>query len=389
MATGINIRAAQRAGDHRTVTVGRDGTGDFPTIKEALDYVGRFSNTVTNFAVIKVGPGTHTVNNSTAPITLPSFCAIIGDSEAVCNIQGTDNTKNLFIAGSLYIANIAFGVCDYAIAHSSGGTVYIRECEADGANTCGGLCTASASGVTDFTFIQRCAGAFCTGTFIKVTAGAAIAIEKCNIIGHLGTNIFDISGGSDVQIVDNVITLGSATNVFNFSGGAIFSFNNVVKNTASITNVFNLSGASGSLTSKNDVVLSSAAQNVVMGAGMAFTHNFINAVLRSTKFTLNGNVAPYSYTDLALNGNSVIKQSIGLISTGAAPAVGNAVLVAGTKTVSTTAATSTCVIILTRKTAGGTTGELTYTINAGVSFTINSANALDTSTISWQILEAY
>lgn len=386
---GSSIRATQRAGDHRTVTVGRDGTGDFSTLKDALDYVGRFSNSSTNFAVIKVGPGTHTINNSTAPITLPSFCAIIGESEAATNIQGTDSTKDLFIAGSLYINNIAFSNCDYAIRHSAAGTVYIRECEADGSTvTTGGLCNTSASGVTDFTFIQRCSAAFCTGTFVKVTAGQAVAIEKCVVIGHLGTNIYDVSGGVDVQIYDGSVTLGTAV-VFKFSGGAITSFNNIIKGVTG-GSVFNLSGASGSLLSKNDVVVSANYDNVVTTAGMAFTYTFTNSILNSTKFNLGaGTARPQNFTDRSSTqlGNFNIQGKLAPLSTGGAAICGNATLVAGTVTVNTTAATANTLVILSPKTAGGTLGTYTYTITAGTSFTINSSNILDTSTISWMLVE--
>jgi len=79
-----------------------------------------------------------------------------------------------------------------------------------------------------------------------------------------------------------------------------------------------------------------------------------------------------------------------LKKTGAAASCGNATLVAGTVTVSTTAVTANSIVMLTRKTS--TDGlfystSIQYTINAGVSFTITSDNAADTSTYSWMIIE--
>ena len=71
------------------------------------------------------------------------------------------------------------------------------------------------------------------------------------------------------------------------------------------------------------------------------------------------------------------------ITTGANASAGNATLVAGTVTVTTTAATASSLIQLTRKTAGGTLGFETYTTTAG-SFTINS-DILDTSTFTYSI----
>lgn len=67
-------------------------------------------------------------------------------------------------------------------------------------------------------------------------------------------------------------------------------------------------------------------------------------------------------------------------------AEGRAVLVAGTVTVSTPAASSTNVFILTNCVTGGTAGLLSVgTVTAGTSFVINSASATDTSTVCWMV----
>lgn len=67
---------------------------------------------------------------------------------------------------------------------------------------------------------------------------------------------------------------------------------------------------------------------------------------------------------------------------------GNAVLVAGTVTVANTTVTANTLVMLTRKTSGGTLGTaITYTLAAGTSFTINSDSALDTSTFSYFLIE--
>lgn len=80
--------------------------------------------------------------------------------------------------------------------------------------------------------------------------------------------------------------------------------------------------------------------------------------------------------------------ALGLEKDGTAATVGNVALVAGTVTVSTTAIGANDVVLLTRKTSGGTIGTaITYTISAGVSFTITSDSVLDTSTFSWVIVQ--
>lgn len=77
------------------------------------------------------------------------------------------------------------------------------------------------------------------------------------------------------------------------------------------------------------------------------------------------------------------------IQKGTGTLAGNAVLVAGTVTVTNANITADSIILLTRKTAGGVIGDLTYTLSAGASFTINSANALDTSTVSYFIIQTH
>lgn len=67
---------------------------------------------------------------------------------------------------------------------------------------------------------------------------------------------------------------------------------------------------------------------------------------------------------------------------------GNLTLIGGTLTVSNTTVTANTIVMLTRKTSGGTIGTaITYTLSAGVSFTVNSDNILDTSTFSYVLIE--
>jgi alpha-tubulin suppressor-like RCC1 family protein len=65
---------------------------------------------------------------------------------------------------------------------------------------------------------------------------------------------------------------------------------------------------------------------------------------------------------------------------------GTAVLVGGTVTVSQAAVTANSIILLTSQVDGGTVGFLRISARVdGVSFTITSSNALDTSTVAWQL----
>lgn len=90
------------------------------------------------------------------------------------------------------------------------------------------------------------------------------------------------------------------------------------------------------------------------------------------------------------NGGNVVIGRVGKglqIKEGTNARMGTAVLVAGTVTVSNTSVTASTRIFLSRTTTGGTTGHLSTTVVASTSFTINSSNALDTSTVAWLLVE--
>lgn len=65
--------------------------------------------------------------------------------------------------------------------------------------------------------------------------------------------------------------------------------------------------------------------------------------------------------------------------------IGAVTLVSGTATVLNTNIAATDRILVVRSTTGGTEGHLSYTISAGVSFTINSSSAGDFSTVVYVI----
>lgn len=76
------------------------------------------------------------------------------------------------------------------------------------------------------------------------------------------------------------------------------------------------------------------------------------------------------------------------LQSGANQRAGNATLVGGTVTVNNGSVTANTIVMLTRKTSGGTIGTgVTYTVSAGISFTITSDNVLDTSTFSYLLIE--
>lgn len=76
------------------------------------------------------------------------------------------------------------------------------------------------------------------------------------------------------------------------------------------------------------------------------------------------------------------------VAAGTGARAGNATLVGGTVTISMTSATANTVVLVSRKTAGGTTGDLRYSVTAGASITITSSSASDTSVVSYFAIEA-
>lgn len=95
-----------------------------------------------------------------------------------------------------------------------------------------------------------------------------------------------------------------------------------------------------------------------------------------------------AYAALTSGNHTLAAAALLSITSGTNQRAGNATLVAGTVTVSNTTVTANTVVILTRKTSGGTIGTaITYTLSAGASFTITSDNILDTSVFSYLLIE--
>lgn len=100
--------------------------------------------------------------------------------------------------------------------------------------------------------------------------------------------------------------------------------------------------------------------------------------LTSTNLSMTGNVK------LTTAGNGLY------VKEGTNATMGRATLVAGTVTVSTTKALTTSEIFLTVQSLGGVAAPVGVAVTARVnatSFTITSASALDTSVVSWIIIE--
>lgn len=63
-------------------------------------------------------------------------------------------------------------------------------------------------------------------------------------------------------------------------------------------------------------------------------------------------------------------------------------MTAGAVTVATTSSSNSAVIFYSRKTTGGTPGQVSITAQDGTGFTLTSTSATETSTFNWWILNA-
>lgn len=161
---------------------------------------------------------------------------------------------------------------------------------------------------------------------------------------------------------------------------ALFDLNIVANDGSGNNTAIGYNTGRGIVTGINNTVLGAN----VTGLGAALSNNVILAdgsgVIRLQFDNLG--VGTFS-GDLIFPAGKVIK-----ITSGANQRAGNLTLVGGTVTVANTTVTANTIVILTRKTAGGALGATTtYTVSAGVSFTVTSVSGTDTSTFSYLLIE--
>lgn len=130
-----------------------------------------------------------------------------------------------------------------------------------------------------------------------------------------------------------------------------------------------------------------AAANTMVVDGSGGLNLAASTASATIKFFPGGTVEKARFDG---SGNFILKAAgIGFqLQSGTNARAGNATLVGGTVTVSNTTVTANTIVMLTRKTSGGTVGTaITYTLSAGASFTITSDNVLDTSTFTYLLME--
>lgn len=203
-------------------------------------------------------------------------------------------------------------------------------------------------------------------------------------------------------LIDVSINNGAFTNLATFSsfGLALTTQGAITANSGNITAVSGsvIAGPTAFLAWSGRTLMSSPADGQLLlfnNAGTNFTRVMFGGTtsafpaIRRTGATLDFRLADDSaYAGFTSGNHTFATAALLSITSGTNQRAGNATLVAGTVTVSNTTVTANTIVLLTRKTSGGTLGTaITYTVSAGTSFTINSDSALDTSTFSYFLIE--
>jgi hypothetical protein len=369
-----------------------DGTGTHSTLLAAsLDAA---------IKTVLIYPGTHNIDNSVSPLNIGSKTYVgIGLTKATI-LTRTDKTKvalTLTVNGNitgvqLGDGSVAENACTefFAIYTVPGTTTAIYKDIVIQAGL--GILIRNATGLTLKNITSN--GNFFTfnpTTAIQIgdaltTSPAVMSIQDCsmNLASYPLVKVYNAGSLSIFNLVTD----------FSLGGSASVEILSTCTGTTSLFNCYHNSVGAG-------VIIDGTSGAKLEITGDAYGQSIYTAnVIASNgaKVSFQGpsmyEIAGALYTDDAtcqITGTIFNKTTgaVSLSSVGASPSVGNAILVAGTKTVTTAAIKSSSIVILSRKTAGGTLGNLTYTITAGTSFTINSSSATDTSTVSWQILGAY
>lgn len=233
--------------------------------------------------------------------------------------------------------------------------------------------------MTPGSFEITTAGAWsAAGTGILLSPGSSVNATSGTQTGVAFTGAFIPTSGTA-----NFNTWGFTSSI-NQTGGASGQFSALsIKPTYTLApNVIAIDYDPTVTSSASHVFLRSTSGNILFGGTTITASTRVDQRgLGTTSSTINHRWANSSNTVLAQltdDGALALNSKI----------VGRAVLVGGTVTVNTTAIQSGDEVFLTNRITGGTPGLLSVgTVTAGTSFVINSASALDTSTISWMIIK--
>lgn len=227
------------------------GPNQFNSIKTAVDAIGTTfpASSASNPYVIAVGAG---VYNETDTITLPTYVAIVGESQFSCVINITDPSKDIIIgAQNSSIENCrltgATNSGKYAIIHNTSGVFRVFHCRF-GQNYA--LAKLDAVAPSTAIVLQACSADadsnFTTGFYVRGESTKRAALSITDFIWQPTTvqtqllNFLDVSGANTI-VTGNGLTIGSPTTIN--IGGTAFSVQNESTLRLSGTNVIGFASA--------------------------------------------------------------------------------------------------------------------------------------------------
>jgi hypothetical protein len=303
-------RKPQASSDYRSVTVLRDGGGDFPTIESAIEYlnVSGFTPTSSDYFTIEIGTGTFTIDNSLGPITLPDFVVLQGQGFSVTNIRGSTPGNNLFAFDACTARNISFGscaICFDRIATTSGST-YFDQVEF-------ASCTAGVVSDAGFVFVQRCSAQSWSGTLIQHDGGT-LAVENCNFV-------IPANNAEAVETTGGTFSMRSCTVEGALATGTrgIFANQSVANSTCDISgNNWNnmvtaiqiADQANMTFFCKGDKVRGATTDLIIDGAAgtNSATYEISDFSSEPSKWTLNDNIPPTNSVAISDGANFNLKR---------------------------------------------------------------------------------
>lgn len=239
----------------------------------------------------------------------------------------------------------------------------------------------AATGIVTGLNVQA-SGALCAGGFTPASYGSTY---KLQVLGGSALQSSATASGTTVLSLAGAIVTGSMYAIkadLNSTGTVLAYFAN--NNNGSVNLYLDSLGTNDALVTYRTASTTIWAHGIDQSDSNSWVLSKNAALGTSNALRIDATSLSMSLYD-GLSFATVAKGITYKSGTGAR--AGNATLTAGTVTITNTSVTANTIVIYCVKTLGGTPGNLSYTLSAGTSLTINSDNPLDTSTISYQLME--
>lgn len=363
------------------------GTGALSIAVAGTDYqaAGNYITALTG-DVTATGPGSVTATLATVNANVGT----LGSSTAIPTF--TVNAKGLIIAAS---TNVVIAPAGTLTGTTLNATVVSSSLTSVGTITTGTWngttidVAHGGTGNTTFTaYSVICAGTTATGVFQNVS-GIGSSGQVLTSSGPAALPTWQTpAGGSAVTKAINQSSHGfSVGNVLRLNGTSTYA-----KAQADSASDAETVGIVSSVVDPNNFVITVIGYVTGLSGLTANTVYFLDpssaGALTATEPSANGQVSkPLLLADTTTSGYFYNFRGQLISTSKAITGVGSGTLVTGSATVSTSAATATCQILLTTISGGSSVGFLKYSVSAGVSFTVTSSNVSDTSSFSYLIVE--